>query len=406
LQLSGRVHDASLPEIFRLLKIGGKTGLLRVTSGRHWGDVYFRDGEVYYASSSANGAPLGERLVRAGELSARDLSRTLAEQRAAEKPKLLGALLREGGLVTEEVLERYVREQIEDSVFIVFGWSDAGFNFILDREPPVDDVLVSLDADYVIMEGCRRVDEWGVIIERLGSLEKVPHLTAAAGTNQVALKASEWQVICYVDGRRDINTIVEESGLDRWRTAKIIYSLMAAGLALTRDPTLELLGQRLAIAVRSPIDIYNLTFLTSLCTSEPTHHLRVETVDEEPVEVHISAGVREAESGNCLLYFCETHTPLSVVRRMALETSAFVLLVNINSRDAVLASRRDVSIMKEIKEKPWVVGTYASMVDEKISSEQVRELLDIPSRVPVLNCNLRDPAETGAVIDAVVALVP
>ena len=91
---------------------------------------------------------------------------------------------------------------------------------------------------------------------------------------------------------------------------------------------------------------------------------------------------------------------------MALETSGFVLLVNINSRDSVVVSRRDVAVMEEIADKPYVVALYASLIDEKVTEEMVRDLLQLDERVPVVPCNLRDPEETTAVLDALRALIP
>ena len=82
-KLEGQVQDVSLPEIFRLLKVSGKTGGLRIVQGKRSGEIFFRDGEIYYASSTGTGVPLGERLVKAGKLRQSDLSASLAEQRQA-----------------------------------------------------------------------------------------------------------------------------------------------------------------------------------------------------------------------------------------------------------------------------------------------------------------------------------
>jgi signal recognition particle receptor subunit beta len=95
-----------------------------------------------------------------------------------------------------------------------------------------------------------------------------------------------------------------------------------------------------------------------------------------------------------------------VIKGMAFETSGFIVLVNINSRDAVQASRRDVDIMREIADRPYVVATYASMVDEKVTADEVRQILDLPAQVPLLNCSLRDPEQAGEIIDRLVELIP
>jgi hypothetical protein len=405
MELEGQIEDVGLSDVFRLMKMSSRTGVLNVTWGRHTGGVYFREGRINYAHSTRSGAPLGERLVKAGELRQAALNAVLAEQRAAEEPRLLGSMLREQGLVSQEALEQYVRAQIEDAVFNLFGLTEGRFEFVLGGVPPVDDIVVSLDADAVVMESCRRVDEWAMAMAQVGSLEKVPYLTAN-GAATVSVRRHEWDVVCFVDGRRDVNTIVADSGFDRFATVKTLYSLMSAGVVGTRDPTLELLGQTVAIALKGPIDVYNLTFLTTVSTSDVSAHLRIESVDDEPMEVRISAGVRDAGEGGALIYFCESRTPASIVKRMALETSGYVVLVNINSRDAVVASRPDIALMAEIGDRPYVVAAYASLADEIVSADQVRHLLELPDKVPVLVTGLREPEETAAVIVALTKLIP
>lgn len=405
MELEGHIEDVELSDIFRLLKMSARTGVLKVSWGRQSGEVYFREGRIEYARSTASGAPLGERLAKAGKLRMSALNVVLAEQRQAEEPRLLGAMLRDRGLVIQEILELYIREQIEDAVFNLFGLTAGRFEFVMGGVPPVDDVMVSLDADAVILEGCRRVDEWAVAMSQVGSLEKVPYLVSA-GTSTVSLRGNEWDVACFIDGGRDINTIIVDSGFDRFRTVRTLYGLINSGLVATRDPTLELLGQTVAIALKGPIDVYNLTFLTAVSTTEVSAHLRIENVDDEPVEVRISAGVRDAEEGSALIYFCENRTPTSIVKRMALETSGYIVLVNINSRDAVVASRPDIALMGEIGDRPYVVAAYVSLADEVVSTDQVRQLLELPDRVPVLMTGLREPEETAAVVVALTELVP
>ena len=406
MQLEGQVQDVGLPEVFRLLKMSGKTGVLRVVRGKQAGEVHFRGGEIYHAHATAGGAPLGERLVRSGKVKRSDLQAVLAEQRQADPPRLLGGLLKQKGLVPAEALEQLVREQIEDAVFHLFSWPDAEFFFLPGEEPPGDDLVVSLDTEAVLMEGCRRVDEWAVIMDRLGSLEKVPYLLAPTTAEAITLQPHEWNVLRFIDGRRDIHTIVAESGLGRFRTAKVIFGLVNAGLAATRDPTLELLGQTSAVALKGPIDIYNLMFLSAVCGPDVSSHLRVEELDEQEIEVRLTAGVREEDGESILVYAPESRTPKSVLLRLALETSGFVVLVNINSRDSVVISRTDIGLMQEIGDRPYVVATYASMPDEKIEEQDVRDLLGLPDKVPVLYCNLRDPEQTAAVIAALRRLIP
>ena len=62
--------------------------------------------------------------------------------------------------------------------------------------------------------------------------------------------------------------------------------------------------------------------------------------------------------------------------------------------------------MTEIGDRPYVVAVYSSMVDEKVSEEWVRELLELADKVPVVACNIRDREETSLVFRAITDLLP
>ena len=150
-----------------------------------------------------------------------------------------------------------------------------------------------MSVETVIMEGCRRIDEWELIFEQLGSLERVPHLAYGDHVDDegsLTLTAEEWRVVVHIDGRADINTILRDCGLDRFHGAKVIYSLFSSGLITVSEPVLETIGKGTSVAVRGPIDIYNEVFLNTLTDSNVVKQLRVELIDEKEVEIPVMAG--------------------------------------------------------------------------------------------------------------------
>ena len=298
--LRGNLKEFSLPNVFQLVKMSAKTGCLTLEREGEEGKVFFRDGRIYYASSSPQGIPLGERLVKAGRITTKQLKTALAEQRISEDAGRLGAILIERGAIDRATLEQAVREQIEDVTFNFFSWSDGEFAFAADETFDAEDIVLEMNVENVIMEGCRRIDEWELIFEKLGSLEKVPHLAmseAVEDAGEVGLTADEWRVVCSIDDRRDIGTVLRECGLDRFNGAKVIYSLFSAGLVSVSDPVIEGLGSRRAVVVRGPIDIYNEVFLNTLTDTGVTEHLRVEMIDEKEVEIPIHAATFCANGG-------------------------------------------------------------------------------------------------------------
>ena len=107
------------------------------------------------------------------------------------------------GYIDRETLEQAVRDQIEDVTFNFFSWTDGDFEFEADETVADEDILVEMNVESVIMEGCRRIDEWELIFEQLGSLERVPRLAYSDRVEdggEVKLTAEEWRVVCTSTG--------------------------------------------------------------------------------------------------------------------------------------------------------------------------------------------------------------
>src|SRR5258707_5549520 len=76
---------------------------------------------------------------------------------------MLGVLLIADGTVGEEDLRRVLKIKAEESIYDLFLWPEGKFEF-KDGETAGDDLIpIDLDVTAAIMEGVRRVDEWGRI---------------------------------------------------------------------------------------------------------------------------------------------------------------------------------------------------------------------------------------------------
>jgi len=416
LLLQGSLKEFSLPNIFQLVKMSAKTGALTIRRDKEWGRVFFRDGLIHYAFTVPQSLPLGERLVNAGSITPAQLKQALAKQKKTPEAARIGAILLELGFVDREGLEAVVREQIQDAAFDFFAWPDGEFEFTADVVATDQDILVEMNVENVIMEGCRRIDEWDLIFEQLGSLERIPHLAYDARVDErgeVTFTAEEWRVIVHVDGRADINTVLSACGLDRFRGAKVIYSLFSSGLITVSDAVIDTIGHGLTVAVRGPIDLYNEVFLTTLTDANVTKQLRVEIIDDTEVEIPmivgmvtrpsaIDAGVTDEHAtggeDEALVFTASASSPEQVWRRLGEESSAFVILANANDVDSLRATRRDLDFVRGLGDVPTVLATYVSMGDETVSPEQVAKTLGLNGNVPIVSCQLRDRDSVLAVV--------
>ena len=416
--LQGNLKEFSLPNIFQLVKMSAKSGALTIRRGEESGKIFFRKGLINYAYSAPQLLPLGERLVKSGSISARQLKEALAEQKKAGEGARIGTILLKSGVIDRGTLEQAVREQIQDSAFNFFSWSDGDFEFSADEHVTDEDILVEMTVETVIMEGCRRIDEWELIFEHLGSLERVPHLAYSERVEErgeITLAAEEWRVLLHIDGRADINTILRDCGLDRFHGAKVIYSLYSGGLITVTEAAIEGIGSGLSVAVRGPIDIYNEVFLNTLTDANLVKQLRVEMIDDKEVEIPVLAGQVQSMNGDgdgaegqgedVLVFTVAASSPEQAWRHFARESSAWVLLANANDRDSLRATKADLEFVRGLGDVPFVVATYTSMADDELSAKQVARALGVDAEVPVLACQLRDRESVVGVLRAALELV-
>ena len=128
--LEGPLKDLHIQDVFQLLDLGRKSGVLRVTSELRQtaATVCFDRGGVVAASLGSDPQPIGGRLVRVGKITAEQLHRGRALQNAGDTRRL-GDILLSLGAISRRELERQVKAQIEEAVFELLAWTEGYFRF-------------------------------------------------------------------------------------------------------------------------------------------------------------------------------------------------------------------------------------------------------------------------------------
>jgi len=237
--IEGPLKELNIHDVFQLLDLGRKTGVLRVNSElrQNAGVVQFERGAVIGAHITSNPHPLGEVLLRAGKLREEDLARARALQEGGDRRRL-GEILIAIDAVTARELERCVRAQVEEVVFELMSWSEGYFSFV---EGPADrstiEAAVSIPTEALLMEAARRIDEWTRIESKVPHLGMVPRLNAPEDSgNPIDLVPFEWEVLAAVDGSRDLRAIADTLGRSDFDVARTIYGLTTAGVVMLEAP--------------------------------------------------------------------------------------------------------------------------------------------------------------------------
>src|SRR5713101_7857752 len=225
--IEGPLRELGIHDVFQLLDLSRKTGLLRVTSElRHnAGTIYFEEGTIIFAEIRSNPHPLGALLLRTGKIAEADLERARDMQGRQGDQRRLGEILVALGALTPRELERQVRFQIEEVVFEVMSWREGYFSF---NEGPLTEVP----------EGARRIDEWSRIEGRIPHLGIVPGLapTLAGAEGELDLLPPEWEMLAMIDGQRDVRAIASALGRSDFEVAKTLFGLESAGVIVLADP--------------------------------------------------------------------------------------------------------------------------------------------------------------------------
>ena len=229
--IKGSLKEASLPDVLQLLSMGKKTGCLSVTHRSNFGYIYFDQGRISYASIVNRRDRLGDVLVKGGLISREQLEQAIEAQGKA-RDRRLGDLLVEKGLIAREELHRLIRVQIEEAVYFLFTWTQGTFNFEADVRPEEQDFLVNINPESLLLEGARRVDEWSLIEKKIPSFDIVFAPDHARMHESGAEVTREQEVILkLLDGRRDVTSVIDDSGLGEFDAGKALYGLVMAGFA-------------------------------------------------------------------------------------------------------------------------------------------------------------------------------
>ncbi len=227
--IKGSLKEASLPDVLQLLAMGRKTGCLSVNHRTNFGYIYFDKGRISYASIVNRRDRLGDMLVKNGIISAEQLKSAI-EAQDQERERRIGELLVEMGFLSRDALRQHIREQIEEAVYFLFTWNQGSFNFEADVQPDEQEFLVSINPESLLLEGARRVDEWTLVEKKIPTFDIVfevdrPKILAS----DLDLTPEQRGLLELVDGRRDVQQIIDASGMGEFEVGKVLYGLATTG---------------------------------------------------------------------------------------------------------------------------------------------------------------------------------
>ncbi len=240
--LKGTLKDFSLADIFQLIGIQKKTGVLTLKSDKEVVTVSFLDGSVVAADSLHRRLEdrLGSVLVKSGRITESQLQEALRIQK--NTLKRMGNILVESRFIDAAGLRDALQTQISQMVYRLFRWGNGEYDFSQEQKVEYDSEHVApMTAESILMEGARILDEWPMIEKAIRSTSavfrranvEIAAAPAPGGVPEgeeaargVTLNDQERQVHGVVDGKRTVQEIVDRSTLGEFETCRILYELI------------------------------------------------------------------------------------------------------------------------------------------------------------------------------------
>jgi len=252
--LEGTIKDFGLPDIFQLIGLQRKTGVLTLKGKGETVTVTFESGMVVNADSSAKriDSRLGMLLVKQGKLTEDQLDEVLRRQK--DSLQRVGHILIAGRFVSPEDLKQALQVQISTAVFRVFRWKEGEYHFEQTDKVQYDrEHFDPMSADFILMEGIRMVDEWPMIERKIPSLDVVFRplvdpsqvqvggggdelddvlggVSGGAATNKITLNRHEARLLELVDGQTSVQALIDATGLGDFDVCKALFDLLSRDL--------------------------------------------------------------------------------------------------------------------------------------------------------------------------------
>lgn len=174
MSLAGDLQDFEITDVFQLIQLGQKDGILRMQTADDVGIVYFKNGMVAHAQTNTI--------------------------------------------------------QGEPAIDTILGWKRGKFTFNPGEE--TDQRTVDLPIQQVILEAARRIDELKRIQKLIPSFDVIVEIMEVpqTGVEKIQLNPREWKVLSFVDGTSTIKQIAQKSNIPEFETAKVFYGMISSGL--------------------------------------------------------------------------------------------------------------------------------------------------------------------------------
>ncbi len=226
MSFTGSIKGWTITEMLQLIRQLKKTGAMIAEVTTSYGEVtktvFFRNGLVVAVDTGSD--DLGAVLLEENLITRQDLDEGIALQKAKYPDKRIEQILLATKKVDPAKVVKAIRIQIERTITSLLQEKNVKVNFDPDAPLTVQGLSTGVDIQGIMLSASVKVDELGLVKQRIPSTTLVPKLTKRGEEekNEISLKLSEWKVFLAIDGKTDIKTIALKLKMDEIQVMKAL----------------------------------------------------------------------------------------------------------------------------------------------------------------------------------------
>lgn len=240
--LSGEIRSAgTLCDVISFLAHSSWWGEMIVEHGDTLRALYFDEGHVVAAQSTAESERLGAVLVTAGSITREQAE--AARAFAKEKGIRFGEALVERGYLSREQLFGLTKKQVEAIFSGIVAVESGRFFFFEGFDDGELSLRHRLSVDGLLLDAIRKMDEKKYFESRIPTKDHVPVRTSLAPTT-----SDPFGIFDAIDGKRTVGEVAESVGLAEMEVTRALFQHVQAGDVAIRPPRM---------AAKQMLEVYN-----------------------------------------------------------------------------------------------------------------------------------------------------
>jgi len=226
MSISGLLNYYPLADILLDLQRSNTTGVLNISNGEIYKEIYIKDGVVVFAQSTQKEDQIEEILLRTGKISNDQYYQSVDFMKKTGKHQV--KVLFELGYLKHDELLRAVKTQAEEIILSLFSWEDGVVKF-LEGPLPERVTLLKLSAASLIFRGIQRIKKPDYFKSVCPPLDTILYYSTEPINlfQDINFSETDSYVLSLIDSKLTVKELLTVSSLGEAQTMKILYALLS-----------------------------------------------------------------------------------------------------------------------------------------------------------------------------------